>query len=488
MKFTSQIKQLSCDELRSSLENLPKNNRWVKLGDELPWDEIEKIYNARLNNERKGAGNKPARLVIGALIIKHEMRLSDEDTVEIIKENPYMQYMLGLSEFSDEPIFDPSLFVYIRKRLNVDDFNKFTESLVKKSKSSKEKTGSQDSDNENDDKPSHNGTLKVDATCCNAEVRFPTDLDLLHDGCEVIERIIDRFCKIAHFHRPDTHMDRAHRRYSKTIKKKNKPRKDLRDCTQYLLAHLSRNVNVALNLFAHGSTDDFMRLKYRDRKLFFTILTMLRQQQEMFNNNVHSCKDRIISIFQPHIRPIVRGKAKAKVEFGSKIGAAIVDGYTYIDHFSWDAYNESEDLKTHIEAYLRRFGVLPARVEADKIYLNRDNRKLLKDLNIECCGKPLGRPPKDMQTSDYEKKMAKYSGERNEIEATFGTGKRVYGADDIRGKLADTGESWTAACYFVKNVMKFLRDLLHTMFFLLDFLSIFSRADQPYGKYPALAR
>ena len=60
----------------------------------------------------------------------------------------------------------------------------------------------------------------------------------------------------------------------------------------------------------------------------------------MFEQNVRRCADRIISIYQPHLRPIVRGKAKAKVEFGAKVGASIVNGYTYVDHVSWDAYNE----------------------------------------------------------------------------------------------------------------------------------------------------
>ena len=484
MKFTSQIKQLTFDELKSSLDNLPKSNRWVKLGDELPWDEIEKIYNARLNNDKKGAGNKPARLVIGALIIKHKMNLSDEDTINIIQENPYMQYMLGLSEFTSKPVFDPSLFVTIRKRLQVEDFNRFTESLMKCKRTDSQDDA--DADN-NDDETTHGGTLKVDATCSDAEVRYPTDLDLLHDGCEVVERIIDRFCKLADIQRPDTHMKKIHKRYAKTVKKKVKPNKDLKECRRYLIVHLSRNIRTCMDLMAHHSTDRFNALNERDKRLFFITIKMLEQQKWMSDNNVHSCKDRIISIFQPHVRPIVRGKAKTRVEFGAKIGAAIVNGFTFIDHHSWDAYNESEDLKTHIEAFKRRFGMLPARVEADKIYLNRLNRKYLKDNNIECCGKPLGRPPKEGRTEDYEEKMARYSGERNEIEATFGTGKRVYRANNIRGKLADTGAAWTAACYFAKNVMKFLRNLLHALFLLLDFRSILSTKRLSYENYAILA-
>ena len=107
--------------------------------------------------------------------------------------------------------------------------------------------------------------------------------------------------------------------------------------------------------------------------------------------------------------------------------------------------------------------------------MNRTNRRILRFLRIEIGGKPLGRPAKEQLTEEYRTAMAKNIGERNEIEATFGTGKRVYKANDIRAKLPDTGKSWTAACYFAKNVMKFLRGLLHALFEMSDsFLELFS--------------
>ena len=138
MKFTSQKKQLTLDLFRSSLQDLDKNNRWVMLGDLLPWEEIEKRYNSKLNNAIKGAGNKPARLIIGAMIVKHKLSLSDVETIQMIQENPYMQYMCGLSEFTDEPIFDPSLFVTIRKRISEEDLNKMTVSLHQEQKRHKD--------------------------------------------------------------------------------------------------------------------------------------------------------------------------------------------------------------------------------------------------------------------------------------------------------------------------------------------------------------
>ena len=78
---------------------LSKSNRWIKLADYLPWDRIEKEYNKRLRNSHNSAGNKPARMVVRALIVKHVEKLSDEKTIQAILENPYMQYLLGLEKF-----------------------------------------------------------------------------------------------------------------------------------------------------------------------------------------------------------------------------------------------------------------------------------------------------------------------------------------------------------------------------------------------------
>ena len=135
MKFYSpKYKQLDLGLLRSSLDELDKTNRWVALGDLLPWTELETEYNSRQDNQKKGAGNKLARMILGAMIIKHKLNLSDAETIEIIRESPYMLYFCGLHEFTDKPIFDPSLFVTIRKRISEDELNKMTVKLLNKQK------------------------------------------------------------------------------------------------------------------------------------------------------------------------------------------------------------------------------------------------------------------------------------------------------------------------------------------------------------------
>lgn len=188
-----QTKQSDINDLFTGsypLDNLSKSNRWVRIADALDWTYIESRYNERLRNQEHGASNKPARMVIGASIVKHMLCLGDENTILTIQENPYMQYLVGLKYFSEEPIFSPELFVTIRKRIDETFFNEIILSIhkdcIKKSGSGtdddKPKDGIPREENpevRQNPEAAHNGVMKIDATCTDAEVRFPTDINLL---------------------------------------------------------------------------------------------------------------------------------------------------------------------------------------------------------------------------------------------------------------------------------------------------------------------
>ena len=482
MKYTSHLKQLSVDMFRSSFDDLDKNNRWVKLGDSLPWVELEKVYNSRLDNKDKGAGNKPARMIIGACIIKHKFSLSDEETISMIQENPYMQYLCGLSEFTDKPLFDPSLFTTIRKRITIEEINQFTTELLNKEIAAKKaRLAEEQQRNEDNGEPpvtnaedngteftdsngrTHKGVLKIDATCADAEVRYPVDADIIHDGCKIAERYIKKICKWLQIKKIRSCYKEARSFYLELVKRKKKGAKLIRSTISAMLSYLNKDLRKLTELFVEyrGCKDI---LQSHEQRILNATFDMYSQQLEMFEGKKHQCKNRIISIFQPHVRPIVRGKSKAPTEFGAKIGAAVYEGYTFIDHHSWDAYNESSDLLLQIQLFKERFGYLPTTILADKIYMNKANRKILKEYEIRTYCKPLGRPPKEPRSPEYLEKMAKAVGERNEVECSFGTGKRIYRANNIRAKLPKTAECWTGMCYFVKNVMKFLRELCLAFF------------------------
>ncbi len=75
VRYQSQNRSHDLFEFQKSLSGLSKSNRWVKLADHFPWDRIEREYNKRRRNNYNAAGNKPARMVVRALIVKHVEKL-----------------------------------------------------------------------------------------------------------------------------------------------------------------------------------------------------------------------------------------------------------------------------------------------------------------------------------------------------------------------------------------------------------------------------
>ncbi len=111
------------------LVKLSPNNRWVIMAELIPWTEFEQEYADKFS-ENMGAPAKPFRMALGALIIKEKLGTSDRETVYQIKENPYLQYFIGLSKYSNEAPFEASMMVYFRERINMDYVKKINQKMV----------------------------------------------------------------------------------------------------------------------------------------------------------------------------------------------------------------------------------------------------------------------------------------------------------------------------------------------------------------------
>ena len=202
--------QLTIEGFESPFERtMDKTNRWVKLGASIPWDDLADAYYASFNSNT-GRPAKDARLVIGAVIIKHKLKLSDEETVAQIQENPYLQYFCGFKGFSIQAPFASSLLVEIRKRMGIDVFEKLHQAIINQidhrtppttlnhDKKVSDGTSTQrfeshlddevfievevenDAkeviDNEKPESIQNQGRLLLDATVTEQAIRFPTDL------------------------------------------------------------------------------------------------------------------------------------------------------------------------------------------------------------------------------------------------------------------------------------------------------------------------
>ena len=443
---------------------LRSDNRWVRLTKLVPWEEIEEQYAENFADSGMGAPAKAARIALGALIIQKKLGLTDEETVAQIQENPYLQYFLGYESFSDEKPFDSSMMVYFRKRLNLEELSAINELIH--SKHRKQSGSSKDKDKQDKGRSSggseNQGKLIVDSSCAPADIRYPTDLSLLNEAREKSEHIIDRL------HEPlkgkekkvRTYRKRARRDYLKTAKKRKLSAKELRKAIGKQLRYLKRDLNHIQSLATRSSLGLLKRKEYRD---LLVISELYRQQKQMHDQCTRRIEGRVVSISQPHVRPIVRGKVSAPVEFGAKISVSLVDGYAFIDRMSWENFNESQDLIGQIETYSQRFGSYPESVHADRIYRTRENRAYCKSKGIRLSGPRLGRPKKEMDRN--EKKLIRQEElERNAIEGKFGQGKRRFSLDCIRAKLAITSGSMIALTFLVMNLEKLLKEVFLRFF------------------------
>lgn len=427
-------------------------NRWVVLAKLIPWDEVSGIYLKHTGISSTGRPALSPRVIIGSIIIKHLCNLDDRETVAQISENIYMQYFLGYTSFSNEEPFDASLLTDFRKRLGMEQVNAINERIVslkasfdsQKQPADESKQDNDSTDDDSDCVTENKGKLLMDATACPQDIAYPTDLDLLNDARGKSEELIDMLYDIKiHHKKPRTYREKARKKYLQTAQKKTKSRKVIRKSVGSQLGFLGRNLKSIDKLL-----DSYQNipLDAKTYKYLLVIKTVYEQQREMYVKKTHSIEHRIVSIHQPHVRPIVRGKSQAKTEFGAKIQLALVDGISFLDKLSWEAFNEGSYMMDYIEQYRQRFGFYPKEVLADKIYCTKNNRAALKEKHIKLIAKPLGRPP--------AVPIHLSPGERNPIEGKFGQAKTGYGLNRIRARLMDTSETWIASIILVLNLVK----------------------------------
>jgi hypothetical protein len=469
---------------------LDKSNRWVTLAESIPWDEFENKY-AQLFPKNRGNVAKPFRLAFGALMLQNEYNFSDVEVAMQIKETPALQYFCGLKGFSDEMPFDPSLMVHFRTRLDVDMLKEINEAIIQKAlrsakESAEDQIGNNDGDNqsngastteeenpqesiedgnkakaENEEESvisDNNGTLIIDATCAPVNIKFPTDTGILNEAREDAESLIDVLHKKLAGQKPRSYRKKAHKEFVSFTKNRKPSKKLIRKTIKKQLSYLKRDLKSIDKLLLKGGT----LTKQQDERLD-VIKTVYQQQLSMYTSKTHKVENRIVSISQPHIRPIVRGKANAPTEFGPKLDISVVVGYTRLETVSFESYNEATKLIEIVERYKELNGCYPKRILADKIYRNTDNLNYCKTIGATLSGPKLGRPKKETLKIDKKQEYTD-AVERIEVERRFSLSKRKCGMSLIMARLQETQKSVLAMSIIVLNLKK----IQHTFFAFLQ--------------------
>ena len=382
------------------------------------------------------------------MIIQAERKTSDRETLEDIMETPMLQYFLGMDDFiMDEP-FDFSLLCKYRQRIGIDIAKEMIELLLKHH---------QIIDRTPSTEKTHGGSLSIDATVVPVNITYPTDLKLLNQVREKTEELIDDGQEQAKENpKPRTYREEARAEYLKYAKAKrltdNKRRTSLRKQLQYIRRNME-TIDSRLENGIYSFSEDQMTE-------YSTCKTIFEQQLTMWETNTNRIDDRIVSLHQPHIRCIVRGKAGSPYEFGPKVALSKVNGYVHIDEISFDSFNESQTLKPIIKRYYDLHGLYPEVVRADKIYQTRENKNYCQSLGIRLSGKPLGRPKNEPNPENEALRKEDFI-KRLEIEGVIGVVKTKYGLDKLMTRLPESQKASIGLVFFTMNLN---RVLSHTLF------------------------
>ena len=481
---------------------LRKDNRWVCLAGIMPWEYIEDIYTKNLSEET-GRPAISSRIAFGAIFIKEFCHLTDEGTVQELQENSYMQYFLGLHEFQAERLFDPSMMVHFRKRFPVEEVAKINEYVCTGKWPEEQRNVDRNDDPEDGDEPpctggetgskasahkgkaspntskkkkarrkQNRGKLILDATVAPADIKYPTDIDLLNRSREHLETAVDiLWPHVPHTsHKLPYSAKKARKSYLKLAKSKKWTRANCRRAIGEHLRYIELVSKQLRKLSSQVPDHETLFPRWlRDR--LAVIAVVYRQQKMMYDNDTHICEDRIVSLEQPHVRPIQRGKRPNPTEFGQKLHLSVVDGYTYLEQTSWSNFNEGSDLETAVEDYFRKFGCYPSAVLADGIYQTRRNKMFCAQLGIRLSGPPLGRRKASEADTKIKRQIYRDACERNAIEGRNGNAKRRFGLDRLFSKRDKTAKTEAALIILAMNAS--LRLVRWLALFFRSLLSLF---------------
>ena len=280
----------------------------------------------------------------------------------------------------------------------------------------------------------------TDATCYESFIRYPTDVKLLWESIEWSYGQMKRLNKYIKGRMPRSKYPEIKDRclgYQKSKKKTWKATQKLIGSLLYLLHKVNEQLDeMEVKAIATGRILFTRQYKVRRK----TIKQVYIQQRKLHETGERS-KGMIVSIDKSFLRPIVRGKEIKRVEFGAKVNMIQVDGINFIEHFSFDAFNEGTRLISSIHLHRKLFGKC-THIGADKIYATNKNRKYCTKNNIVTSFIPKGRMEQQYQ-SDTKKMKSLLSKERaTRMEGSFGTEKNHYTLSKVKARTEPTEKLW----------------------------------------------
>lgn len=411
-----------------------KNSRWGRLHDVIPWEELE----ACLPQKKSRRGVKPYfdnKGMLAVMLLKHELGVSDEALIEHINTNVCMQLFCHMRLAPFQCIRDTGIVSRIRSYIaHQADLSQIQAILVEHWRAYID----------------FQHFLKIDVTCIESYIRFPTDVKLLWECCEWIydQQLfpLRKSLKIR-LGKEKERFDLQKKKYVSYGKLRRKSHKKTGKRIRSLLNLLHKGLQALqalLNQHLKGSLEAvfYQRLK--------TIKLIYRQQYYLFKHQGSKVKNRIVSLYKPYIRPIKRGKENKPVEFGAKVHMMQVDGINIIEHISFSAFNESKRLKSSVRKHKNMFGEC-YQLSADAIYATNENRRYCRKQHIFTGFIPKGpKPGKQVE----KLKVVLNKDRATRLEGSFGNEKNHYGLGKVKARNQHTEITWIYFGVFTANAVQ----------------------------------
>jgi hypothetical protein len=373
--------------------------------------------------EQSGLGRKPWLDVkggIGLLCLKHFLQISDEKLIERLNTDWAMQMFCGIQIKPTEPIKDTDLPSHWRGYIGMYlDIAKWQVVLASRWKPHLSQTQSS----------------LHDATCYESRIAHPTDVKLLWQACSEVHHLIQALRKQYRERKSRNNYDERKREYLSYQKSRKKTFKQGKKLRKKLLKYLHRLIQLLSGLCVQHR----ITLSGKKKNRILTIEKLYEQQtRKLFGEEIEG---RIVSINKPYIRPIIRGKETKGVEFGAKVNKLQVDGISFIEHLSYDAFNEGTRLEKGIRLHHELLGKCQ-QVSADAIYATNANRRYCKRKGIITNFVPKGRQ-KAAHIKQGEQMRAILNKERStKLEGSFGNEKNHYLLNKVRARTQNTETCW----------------------------------------------
>lgn len=416
---------------------LDPNNELIRIEKELPWDELCEVP-GKYYSHNQGRPTKPSRAKIGLLILKHLYGLSDEELVKQLKGNLHYQYFCDLSPKRAQNFIDSSSLTKFRKTIGIEGVREIDD-IVDKTINTLSRKGKRGPKNRH---------LIIDTTVAPSPIEYPTDVKLLEKCRRKCVEVIDKAKKYG--------VDTIFRTYKRIAKKIVSTHQKIghhtaearRKIQKKLLSWVGRNVkqveksqNILKKKLA--AVTDALKKKIINRFIdktktaLKTIKNILVQQKEIYRGK--KIKNRIVSVWNDKIRPIVRGKYPVKVEFGPKILLVKKDKFLHLAGVYFNNVNDTQLFDPALDYYKEKWKEPPKSVSTDKGFYSKKNvrraqKENIKYIAIQKKGKSAAKE------KDFWRKI--FYCLRCSIEAKISLAKRKFGMNRIKYRINGAEEMW----------------------------------------------